>query len=108
MTGVSSRAGEITHFDGIKMSVFPTPICGEIARNRALRERKRRETEREREKESRRIPASSLFSRATLTAGVAFLRREEEERKCLAHDRRVLFLDVVQNVILERDFWREL
>lgn len=26
MTGVSSRAGEITHFDGIKMSVFPTPI----------------------------------------------------------------------------------
>lgn len=69
------------------------------------RKEEERETEREREKESRRIPASSLFSRATLTAGVAFLRREEEEeRKCLAHDRRVLFLDVVQNVILERDF----
>ena len=50
MTGVSSRTGEITHFDGIKMSVFPTPICGEIARNRALRRRERkRKRERERE-----------------------------------------------------------
>jgi len=54
MTGVSSRTGEITHFDGIKMSVFPTPICGEIARNRALRRRERkrkRERKRERERE---------------------------------------------------------
>lgn len=27
----TSRAGKITHFDGIKMSVFPSPISMEIA-----------------------------------------------------------------------------
>lgn len=59
MVGVSSRADEITHFDGIKMSVFPSPICGEIARNRAVRTME----------EGRRISVSSSFSRTTLVQG---------------------------------------
>lgn len=70
-TESSSRAGEITHFDGIKMSVFPSPICREIAQSRARRgqERERKE-KKEREREGKeRTPVSQTI----LTAGVAFL-----------------------------------
>lgn len=112
MTGVSSRAGEITHFDGIKMSVFPTPICGEIARNHALRRRGRKrkrkrggERERENEREGGRedSPASSIFSRAILTAGVAFLPRGKRREKVPRSQSTAtaFFLDVIQNVIFD-------
>lgn len=83
MTGVSSRAGEITHFDGIKMSVFPTPICGEIARNRALRRRERkRERKRERERTRKRRREGGflppLFSRGPpLRRGWLFYERKK-------------------------------
>lgn len=36
----TSRTGKITHFDGIKMSVFPSPISMEIAHLWRARERK--------------------------------------------------------------------
>lgn len=95
MTGVSSRAGEITHFDGIKMSVFPTPICGEIARNRA-----RCEGEKAGERERGKF---SLFSRGPPSrrgeGEVTFLREEKEERKCLALD-RALFSTSSRTTIL--------
>lgn len=84
MTGVSSRAGEITHFDGIKMSVFPTPICGEIARNRALRRRERKRRERQREKERRRVGGflPPLFSRGPpLQRGWLFYAERKKRRE---------------------------
>lgn len=37
----TSRTGKITHFDGIKMSVFPSPISMEIAHLWKARQRKR-------------------------------------------------------------------
>lgn len=77
-TESSSRAGEITHFDGIKMSVFPSPICREIARSRARRgqERGRKRKKREREKRGTDPPVSQTI----LTAGVAFLLSIDGER----------------------------
>lgn len=41
----TSRTGKITHFDGIKMSVFPSPISMEIAHLWRAKERKGRREE---------------------------------------------------------------
>lgn len=115
MTGVSSRAGEITHFDGIKMSVFPTPICGEIARNRALR---RRERKRERGTGGREDScllsffAGHLYSGEKMgrAGGVTFLRLGKRGEK-VSRSRSSTSLNVVQNVIprciSERSWERE-
>lgn len=71
IAGVSSRTGEITHFDGIKMSVFPSPICGQIARNRAARAA-----------EEKGEDACLLsFLTQTILAGVAFLPSRVRERE---------------------------
>jgi len=107
MTGVSSRAGEITHFDGIKMSVFPTPICGEIARNRVLR---RREKERERERERERTRQKGGREESVLFSfladypyeGEGWLFYAERKKRKVPRSRWNAFLDVVQDVILRR------
>lgn len=106
MTGVSSRAGEITHFDGIKMSVFPTPICGEIVRDRALRRRERKRERGTGERQRERIPAFSLFFADHLysgekmgrAGGITFLRLGKRGEK-VSRSRSSTSLDVVQNVI---------
>lgn len=98
MTAVSSRAGEITHFDGIKMSVFPTPICGEIARNRA-----RYGDEQAREREKERGENLSFLTGHPYGGGkreVAFLEQRGKRGEKVSRSRLSAFLDVVQNVIL--------
>ena len=73
----TSRTGKITHFDGIKMSVFPSPISMEIAHLWRAKERKgTRGRERKREREREREPTDFCLS-YTLCGGLS-------ERWCVA------------------------